>query len=639
MKLHHYINTAISILLLGACANPGSGPDGGPYDETPPRIVQMMPAAGQTGVTERRAVLHFNEYVQIENAAEKVIVSPPQIEVPTIRAAGKRITVQLSDTLRPNTTYTVDFSDAITDVNEGNPLGNFTYFFSTGEKVDTMEVEGNVLQADDLEPVKGILVGLHSNLSDTAFTRLPFERVARTDSRGHFSIKGVAPGEYRVYALQDMDGDFRHSAGERLAVLRKTVKPASYPDQRNDTLWRDTVQYDTIISHPFTHYTPDDLVLLAYNERPMHRYFLKAQRDAPESFTLYFTAPSAHVPQIEALNFELSDLLPPQRSAGNDTITYWLRKLDLPAIDSLQIAMTYACYDDSLQRDTLRCDTLELLPKQTMAWRKKQEARAKEKWEKELEKRHKKGNFSNETPPVETLRVGIEARSLMPPDRNPVIRFPFPAAHIDSAGIRLLLEVDDSTKVPAPRRLLPAEDSLRALTVMAEWRAGQRYTLAIDSAAIQGLYGTVNANLEQRFRIGTPEDYGALFLLLPDADSTAVVQLLQSEKKIERQVKSVKGRADFFYLLPGKYYLRLFHDRNGNGLWDTGDYALGRDPEEVYYFSQPIEVRANWDIEQAWRIHELPLTQQKPKDLRKQKEEKKETPRNRNAERLRNKGN
>lgn len=149
--------------------------------------------------------------------------------MPEIKTSGRRISVALQDSLKPNTTYTIDFSDAIVDSNEGNPLGNFTYYFSTGTQLDTMEVAGHVLMAQNLEPVKGILVGLHSNLADSAFTTLPFDRVARTDGAGHFSIKGVAPGTYRIYALKDVDNDFKYARGEMLAFNHTEIKPSSFP--------------------------------------------------------------------------------------------------------------------------------------------------------------------------------------------------------------------------------------------------------------------------------------------------------------------------------------------------------------------------------------------------------------------------
>ena len=200
----HPLLAILVLLLLAACASIGS-PRGGAYDITPPKVVRCQPANMATDNKDKRLTLTFDEYVVIENASEKVVVSPPQKEMPEIRTSGKRIHITLYDTLQENTTYTIDFADAIVDNNEGNPMGNFTYSFSTGDHIDTMEVSGTLLEAENLEPVKGMLVGLYADLSDTAFTTRPFARVARTDGRGRFTIKGVAPGRYRIYGLQDME--------------------------------------------------------------------------------------------------------------------------------------------------------------------------------------------------------------------------------------------------------------------------------------------------------------------------------------------------------------------------------------------------------------------------------------------------
>ena len=161
--------------------------------------------------------------------------------------------------------------------------------------------------------------------------------------------------------------------------------------------------------------------------------------------------------------------------------------------------------------------------------------------------------------------------------------------------------------------------------------------LNIDSACIVSLSGLANKTKDVEFSIAGPEDYGSLFLVIPDADSTAVVQLLSPAEKVLRQVRAEAGRADFFYLSPGDVYVRLFLDRNGNGRWDEGCYAEQRQPEPVYYFPQKLTIRANWDVEQTWHLREARRFEQKPKELIKQKGDAKKTPRNRNAERERQK--
>ncbi len=640
MRLRHLylLMTVCTALLLTACANPGSGPDGGPYDETPPRIVSLSPAQGGLSNSNRKVTLTFDELIKIENAQEKIIVSPPQIEQPEIKTSGRRISVQLLDSLKPNTTYTIDFSDAIVDANEGNPLGNFTYFFSTGTQVDTMEVGGHVLTAEDLEPVKGILVGLHADKADSAFTRKPFDRVARTDGNGRFSIKGVAPGSYRIYALKDMDGDFRYARGEMLAFNHDTIVPGSYPDVRHDTLWADTVHIDTIKTVPFTHFTPDNVVLLAFNETNTTRALLKTQRE-PAYFRTFFTAPSRHVPEVRGLNFDASHgRILEERSAGNDTITYWLADTALVNQDTLRLAYTYEATDDSTGINGLRTDTLELIPRFSYERRQRLKAQEMAKWEKQLERRHKRGDYSQETPPATPLDVRWNVSAQLAPDRNLHFSLPEPAERLDTAAFHLYLKIDSAHYEPQPFRLTRDTLSLLNYTLRGAWRPGQAYVLNVDSAAVSGLSGLVSRSFDRKFSIATEEDYGSLFLLLPDADSTALVQLLSASGKVSRQVAAPRGRADFFYLQPGDYYVRLIADRNGNGRWDTGEYASGREPEAVYYFPQKFTVRANWDIEQTWRIHELPLDHQKPRELIKQREDaKQQTPHSRNAERERQK--
>ena len=208
MKTKH-IFAGFALLLIVACASLGT-PDGGIYDEIPPKVVACYPVDRAINNTERKMRIRFDEYVKLENANEKVIVSPPQIEPANIRADGKSVKITLYDSLKANTTYTIDFSDAIVDNNEGNPMGHYTYSFSTGEEIDTMEVSGAVLNAADLEPVKGILVGLYpldTLFSDTILRERPFSRVSRTNGSGRFCIKGVKPGKNRAFAWEDKDGN------------------------------------------------------------------------------------------------------------------------------------------------------------------------------------------------------------------------------------------------------------------------------------------------------------------------------------------------------------------------------------------------------------------------------------------------
>lgn len=677
-----------------SCANQGAGPDGGPYDETPPRIVGMTPpsqvasgsvAKGKKGKHQStKFSLLFSELVTIENATENVIVSPPQIEMPNIQAAGRRINVELLDSLKPNTTYTIDFSDAIKDNNEGNPLGHFTYIFSTGAVTDTMEMSGYVLNAEDLEPISGILVGLHpcpadigtedlfNNtrwIEDTLFTRTPFNRVARTDASGFFSIKGVRDGqEYFAYALKDGDGDFAFSQrSEQIAFSKRILKPGAFPDTRYDTLWIDSTRYDSIRVKPFTHYTPDDITLLAFQEANQPRYLLKNERSELENFKIWFSAPSKHIPVIRGLNFDAANAFVEQRSKGNDTLVYWLCDTLLMHQDTLSFVYDYMAWNDSLQQHLLLPDTLQLVSR--TPWKKRQEAQQKEeeKWLKQLERRHKRGDYSQEEKPIEFLKLTCSAGATLSPNDNVFFTFDRPIESIDTAGIHLELLVD-SVGTPAPFLLEDVGDNIMSKRLMAEWRPEQKYRLTVDSAAIHNIYGLHNSRLTKEFAIDNLDKFGTLFVTLTNlptleptafllapaslqadslimaadsltlaADSLAalspvepevIVQLLDRSGKVIYHVNAVKisptsVRGEFYYLKEGDYFIRCIVDANANGIWDPGVWAERRAPEDVFYYRESVNVRAGWDVNTDWNVTALPRFRQKPTELVKQKKNEK----------------
>ena len=626
--------------LIAACANQGAGPDGGPYDETPPRIVGMTaPERLQNGKRTKFSLV-FNELIKVDNPTEKIIVSPPQIETPEIKVSGRRITVELLDSMRPNTTYTVDFSDAITDNNEGNPLGQYTYIFSTGQTTDTMQMSGYVLNAEDLEPVKGILAGLYQQHHDSVFGKRAFDRVARTDASGFFSIKGVAPDrDYRLYALQDADGDFHFTQpSEMLGFLHNDLRAGAFRDTRYDTLWVDSVRYDSIRIIPYTHFTPDDLVVRAFKIDVNTRHYLKAQRDVPEWFTTFFTGPSRKRPTIQGLNFDARKAFVVNASAGNDTLTYWLADTTLLRQDTLRFAYTYDNWDDSLAQMLPKTDTLELVPKTTFAKRAANEAKELEKWNKQREKREKRGDFSKSQPPMVALQLRADVSSSLVPNRNILIQFDQPLQRFDTKKLHLRLK-KDSTYHDAPYALDTVPNNILAYRLRAEWRPGQEYQLVIDSAAMTSLYGRVNLATDNKFSIAKLEDFGTVFLSLSNAHESTVVQLLGSDGKPVAQAPTKNGRAEFYYVQPGKYYLRCFFDRNGDGKWTTGSWSPRRDPEEVYYFPKEIEVRANGDLNESWDVTALRLDKQKPDALVKQRSDKQKIDTHqRNIERLRQRG-
>ncbi len=622
--------------MLASCAKMGQ-PDGGWFDETPPKVIGANPEDGAVNVKSKKVSIYFDEFIKLDNASEKVVVSPPQLETPEIKASGKKIQVSLLDTLKENTTYTIDFSDAISDNNEGNPMGNYTYSFSTGEVIDTMEVSGYVLESENLEPIKGILVGLYDDLADSAFRKKPMLRVSRTDSRGRFVIKGVAPGSYRIYALQDMDANYMFSQkGEKLAFSHDIIVPSSKPDTRQDTLWTDTLHIKSITRVPYTHFLPDDVVLRAFTELQTDRYFLKAERKDATNFSLFYSYGDSILPQIRGLNFNEKDAFLIESTEKKDTITYWLRDTALVNQDTLRMELTYRM-TDSLGVLVSQVDTLDVLAKESYEKRQKRLKKEFEDWEKKQKKLKKKGEAYDSVMPPKPLAVKVGVSSQLDPDKNISFTFDTPLEKVDTAGIHLYAK-HDTLWYRAPFEF--SNQGNRIYQLRGEWRPDVEYSLEVDSAAFQDIYGLVSDPVKQGFKVNSLDTYGTLLVnIVSDKDSLPLlVQLLNAQDAVVKEVKAVNGVAEFYYLKPDKYYMRMIVDRNGNGKWDTGDYDKDQQAEEVYYYPGFIECKEKWDMTETWNPTERILSRQKPSAITKQKPEKEKKIKNQNAERAKKLG-
>ena len=641
MRRLQYWLFAISFLLLAVgCARMGS-PDGGWYDDDPPRVIGCSPEDKATNVTSKKITIYFDEFIKLADATQNVIVSPPQLEMPEIKTQGKKIIVQLMDTLKPNTTYTVDFSDAISDNNEGNPLGNYTYTFSTGENIDTFEVAGYVLSADKLDPVQGISVGLYDDLSDSAFRTKPMLRISRTDEQGHFVIKGVAPGEYRVYALQDADGDFKFTqSSEMIAFSHQTYTPSCAPDIRQDTIWRDSLHIDNILRVPYTHFYPDDVVMLAFQEVQTTRNLLKIERLEPNRFTMFFTYGDERLPVIKGLNFDSDSAFVIETSAKKDTITYWLRDTTLVNQDTLRMDLTYMMTDTLGMLVEQTDSALEVLAKTPYEKRQKQLKKEIEEWQKQQEKLKKAEEPYDSIYPIKALEPKYNVQSSMDPTGTIIIEMPTPLASLDTAAIHLYSQID-TLWYRAPFEFSRKDSTLRYYEIRADWQPEREYSLEIDSAAFVDIYGLVSNEFRQGIKVKSLDEYSTLVMQLSGIkDSNIVVQLLDKSESVVQQVKAeTDGSAAFFYINPAVYYVRAFIDRNGNNFWDTGKYDEDLQPEDVYYYSRSIECKAKWDSTLQWNLTERKRFQQKPGELTKQKNSKtKKKQMNRNIDRAKQLG-
>jgi hypothetical protein len=614
---------AVAIIGISySCASIGR-PDGGAYDEAPPRFMSSTPEAGGTNINRTRIILDFDEFIKLEKPNEKVVISPPQVQQPEIKTNGKRITINLLDTLKANTTYTVDFSDAIVDNNEGNPLGDFTFTFSTGDQIDTLAVSGVLLEASNLEPVKGMLVGLHSNPADSAFTKLPLERVSRTDSRGRFTIRGIAPGAYRLFALLDADQNFAFTQkSEAIAFHDSLIIPRFEERIRQDTMWKDTLTIDTIIERKYTHYLPDDLLLRSFKEINYSQSLVKSERLIPQKFTLYFSEKADTLPTLTGLDFDEREAFVIEKSTGNDTIRYWVKDSLLYKQDTLKVKLEYL-YTDTLKQLVPRTDTLKLPVRKSRGG--------------DRDDTKKKKKKEDEPEPTVFLKVTPQVPSSMDVYGYISLLFDEPLLEYEPDSIHLQMKVDTLWQ-NVPFDFEQDSVEIRRYNLYANWEPATEYVFSVDSTTFYGLYGLHTDKIKQNFKVRSLDDYGEIYFNVSGQGPVAFVELLDTQDKVVRRASVVDGKADFHFLSPGKYSARLINDTNGNGVWDTGNYEERLQPEMVYYYPQIVDLKALWQLEQDWDVTSKPLDRQKVEEMKKQKpDDDKKKRESRNAERERNK--
>lgn len=593
-------------LIVYACANKGY-PEGGPKDTTPPVVIAEVPASFTKNFNKKKVEIYFDEFVQLKDINEKFIISPPLKKVPKVRLKGKYIQVELSDTLKPNTTYSLDFADAIVDNNEGNPLGYYRYVFSTGDRIDSLEVSGNVVNAESGEPMLGVYVQLYSNLGDSVpLLEIP-DYIARTDSSGFFRITNLRDTTYRILAIEDNNKDYKYTPeAEMFAFLDTVIRPEAVPLVRTDTFrqivqitGRDTITSDSVVTTEYWGYGPSNLYLRIFQEKLTQLYMVDDDRKERERLDFVFSVPGENDFHARLWDTLATEPLPEnwymtERSAGNDTISLWIKDSLIYKRDTLNVILSYL-RSDSIGQRVLYADT----SRYTFKDKKKAEPRGRKKDE--------------ETKvPVEFMEIKPNVSSDLDLGGKLWLDFNRPVDMSGLDSMRLLVKVDT---VFQPVKFTLHEDSLliRRLYVDAAWEPEKEYRLEIDSASVYDIYGRFNNKLEKQFKVRPEEYYGKVILSVKGVIGNVIIQMYKSDSgKSENgkrkysilQEKKINGDGEVaFELIPeGKYRFRAILDVNGNGVWDTGLYLKGQQPEEIIYLPAEISVKQNFDIEQEFNL-------------------------------------
>ncbi len=563
----------MAVLFFFACANVVS-PTGGPRDEDPPEVVRSTPHNFSTNFDRDRIRIFFNEFIQLRNIRQQLLISPPMEQLPEVQIRGRSIVIEIEEELMPNTTYNFFFGDAIRDITEGNAIPNFQFVFSTGDYVDSLSVGGQVKNAFNLQPEEGVYVMMYNNIYDSVpYLERPVY-LAKTDKEGRFSISNMAGGEYLIFALDDKNNNFRYDMpGERIGFLDSLVRPRyifrqeeiteedSLPAVREDSL--PAVREDSL---PAVKQDPQ-YTLYMFQEPDTLQRVVSSALEKKGLITLAFRVPfdSAHVREIREPFEEPWHI--PEFSKNKDSLKIWFAETGR---DSLFLEV----WDGDRILDTIRRPTT---PRRT-----------RERTEDE------------EAPPL-NISFDFRRASAVPHYRPLGIRSEHPVQSVDTSRIQLY----SNDSIPILSDFHFKDHVRRHLVMEPELLEGTSYFMEIFPGAFTDIFGLTNDTLQRRFATTTSENFGKLILqmTLPPDSIRYILQLLdRGQAVLDEKFITETGTYTFEYLNPGEYRVRLIEDLNENGQWDPGHYLRNIQPEPVHMLRDTLRIRENWDVEMPWVI-------------------------------------
>lgn len=517
---------------VAACASIGR-PEGGPKDELPPEYVRSNPAPGTTNFNKTTIEVFFNENIKLEDASNKFIVSPAQQQMPQISANGKKLTVHLRDSLLPDQTYTLDFSDAIRDLNEGNILDGFVIDFATGDHLDSLRIAGMVLEAQTLEPAQGIIIGAYRNFADSAIRTLKVERIGKTNQYGQFTLRNLKSDYYRLFAINDVNRDYHWDRSEDIAFYDQPIKPWCESFTVIDTL-RASDGSDSVATRPGIRFFPNDVLMVWFNENYKSLYMKDHSREVRNILKLEFSAPVDSLPILTVVNGvnegkRINDYSVLNRSAANDSLQFWLTDSALIMQDSLLIETRYL-KTDSNDMITWTTDTMRYFFKLSRAAEKELEKKAEEKVKKEKKRQEAIAKFKEtgdsslikdtipEVEPIEYLEIKALTGTTQDYHKPVRISFSEPLKDWDVKTLKMEWMVDSAWRdLEDVQVFQDTAGRIMEYIITRPWEFETQYRITIDSAAITSIYDKWNKGFKHEFKVKSPEDYSTLVFDIPNS--------------------------------------------------------------------------------------------------------------------------
>ena len=560
-----------AILLFTACAHVVS-PDGGLRDKQPPQLVVAKPANESVRFNQKSISLHFDEYVQLKGQSDAILISPPQPKPPKITARNKTINVVFQDTLQANTTYSINFGEEIQDITEHNALHNFSYVFSTGNFIDSLQLNGRVTDAYTTLPVKDMLMVLYAQNNDSLpALKLPLY-YTRTNEQGEWQLKHLKAGRFKLFALKDANANLLFDSPTEDIAFSDTLIQLEDPTPLTGNNKRDSIKPIKLVKY---------VSLRSFkNKTNKQRAYPMAIADLGHAIIPY-TLPLDTAFSVEPLPNSKSKLAAYFANARRDTIHLYYNST---AKDSFYVRVITPSQIDTVglelreERDTLLVKRkFKLALRTNLA----QENSVKDK---------RKGAATVVAKPVTVLIPGQDL----------TVYFNHPIRNWKLASIRLLI---DSQKT-----VLLTNEQLTKIKKGAYWTGfsiaaaqlgikAHSAQVFIPKALVEDCYAQTNDSLSLQVQLKSTEELGNIKLNLSRMDPTAILYLLSGDGQVVFQTKLVATSFSVKNLLPGSYKIRIVTDKNGNGFWDSGDYFNHTQPEPVYLFPSEINMKPNWDMD------------------------------------------
>jgi hypothetical protein len=568
-------------ILLYSCANRGY-PKGGPKDEEAPYIVKESPINGGVNFNEKKLNIYFNEFVQLKDVASNFMISPPQKKKPKVKLRGKRVLVEFQDSLRDSTTYSLDFGTSIVDNNEANPMGRYRYFFSTGNHIDTMQIGGNIYDSYTHEPIENAYVMLYDEMSKDSVSLLEMPRyVARTDTAGYFSISNIQQKRYKIMAIEDTDRNYMFtSPTEKVAYTDSIIFPISFPMTKRDTSSKDST---AMIS--YTAYGPENISMYMFKEKETQQYMINSERKERGCIDFSFAVARKDSLKVDLFGIDNEDeVFLKEINASRDTIKYWIVDTTIFNRDTLRAELKY-----------LRTDTLGMLVeiRDTVDFDFEDEEIIIPKKKKDKDKPKK----------IDYLKMKFNLRGSININSQLCFEVEQPLKADFKDKLTLYKIENDTVKVKQDINIRQHPNKIRKYYIDYAWIPEAKYSLEADSASIYSVFGKYNKKIENKMTVKSEEVYGKLDITLKNGSYPMIFSLISKSSKKLKLVRTIYPDKDgvytIKYIAAGEYSFMIISDRNGNKLWDTGNYLKHLQPEEVIYIDKKIEVRENWDFEES----------------------------------------